>query len=54
MRTTLNIDAELLAEAERLTRIFPMLLSALVRSHPVRLRNKLLSWMSLGRRGLRG
>jgi short-subunit dehydrogenase len=36
-----------------LKRFFPSLLSALVRSHPVRLRNALLYWMSFGTRGSR-
>jgi short-subunit dehydrogenase len=36
-----------------LKRFFPALLSVLVRSHPVRLRNRLLHWMSFGTRGSR-
>ena len=36
-----------------LKRFFPTLLSALVRGHPVRLRNKLLYWISFGTRGSR-
>lgn len=36
-----------------LKRFFPTLLSILVRSHPIRLRNKLLYWMSFGTRGSR-
>jgi len=36
-----------------LKRFFPTLLSVLVRSHPIRLRNKLLYWMSFGTRGSR-
>jgi len=36
-----------------LKRFFPTLLSVLVRSHPIRLRNQLLYWMSFGTRGSR-
>lgn len=36
-----------------LKRFFPTLLSALVRGHPVRFRNRLLYWISFGTRGSR-
>ena len=34
-----------------LKRFFPTLLSVLVRNHPIRLRNRLLRWLSFGTAG---